>query len=788
MVCVLMFFLVPQAASAGKGLPGVTALSDSYGKTPLYFIPNYGQLDPQVRFYAAARDFNIWLTNRGMVFDSGDISDRDVSRLEFVGASASPSIEALDPTQHRVNFLRGSDKRKWHRGIPTSRAVLYKNIYRGIQLKVYGKARHLEYDWIVEPGADPAAINWQYCETGGTYIDDHGDLNIKTVTGRLVHKRPVSFQLIDGRKVSVTVTFKKSGSDIYGFSVGRYDRNHPLIIDPVVLSYSTYLGGSDFASGMDIAVDDNGCAYVTGYTRAVDFPVVNPVPDANGGGWLDGFVTKFSADGSQLIYSTYLGGSDSEIVRTIAVDSSGCAYVAGNTSSWDFPIKNAFQPANADQYSGGDAFVSKLSNDGSQLVYSSYLGGEDWDEAFGIAVDASGSACVAGYTYSHEFPLKNPLKEIPNDYYYSEGFITKFSPEGDQLVFSTYLGGDHSDSIADIAMDSSGGIYVTGNTGSFNFPTVNPLNELRGYGDSFVSKIAADGSELIYSTFLGGSDYEYATGISVDAGGSAYVTGGTSSKDFPVVNAFQDGDEYGYDQDCYISKFAPDGSHLIYSTYLGGSGWDTPESIAVDTDGSAVLVGHTNSLNFPLAHAIKETPGYYDDDTFVTKFTPEGNSLVFSTLVGGSSYDKGMAVVLDTFGNVYMTGYTSSDNFPVVNAFMAENPSLHNDSAFVTKILNFLIYIDVQRHTEQGWLIRKEFGRITLVIDNVGNIPIDRYIVYRKSANGTFQSIGEISSQNAQKNYVFIDWQIDRDQSYTYKVEALDADGNMLATTGEQSI
>lgn len=785
--------LVSPVLASGKTFAEKPAIVPGYGKTPLYFIPNQGQVDRQVRYHVSIPNFGLWLTDRGMVFDTGSIGGRDVSLLVFIGASADPSVEPVEQTLHRVNFFRGSDKSKWRSNIPTSRAIRYKNLYPGIQLKIYSKEQQLEYDWIVEPGADPAIIKWKYSGTQSSCIDGNGDIRIKVGKGYLVHKAPVSFQVIDGRKRAVKSAFKKFADDTFGFTVDSYDKNVRLIIDPVVLAYSTYLGGSDGASATSIVVDGSGCAYVTGNTTAPDFPLVNPLPDSQHKGGIDGFICKFSADGSQLLYSTYLGGSGYDYFVDIAVDSAGSAYVTGNTFSTDFPVKNAFQAAPSDDYNyNGECFLARLSPDGGHLIYSTYLGGTEWDDAAGLVVDESGSAIVAGYTYSQDFPLKNPMKESINKYN-RDGFITKFSPMGDRLMFSTFFGGDSSDIIADIALCAGDFLYITGDTSSHNFPLVNPLQGFSGYQDCFVSKLTSDGNELVFSTYLGGSGVEYSCGITADDEGYFYVTGSTDSINFPLENAFQDrlkSDGPIVENDCFVTKYAPDGSGMIYSTYLGGSGWDFPQSIAVDFGGSAVVAGHSASHDFPVMHALKAAPGNIYEDAFITRFSSHGKSLDYSTLMGGGNYEQCLGVALDSLGNIYMAGHTASPDYPVLNAFQGEKPALYNHSAFVTKIYNSLLHLIATRREERGWLIRAEFVDIVLWVQNWADLPIDRFVLSRKISNGEFKEIKTLNPSVTANGYSIDarDWQIVKGESYVYKVEALDADGHVILVSNEMTI
>ena len=434
-----------------------------------------------------------------------------------------------------------------------------------------------------------------------------------------------------------------------------------LAPDGQSLVYSTYLGGSGGDYAADIVVDDAGNAYIVGNTQSVDFPTANAFQAGCAGtdtGCYDAFVTKLAANGQSIVYSTFLGGSSNyEAAYDLAVDGAGNAYVTGYTYSVDFPTANAIQPACAlDQYGFcRDVFITKFAADGKSLVYSTFLGGNEIYEevAFGIAVDDAGNAYVTGYTQSFDFPTANALQSTcrPDPYQGLcwDAFVTKLAADGQSLVYSTFLGGSIGDSAWAIAVDSAGSAYVTGNTGSTDFPTANAFQPAcatgQGYcNDVFVTKLAADGQALVYSTYLGGNmNGEGATGIAVDETGSAYVAGYTYSTDFPTadpIQAYCPQDQYENCYDAFVTKLAPDGQGLVYSTYLGGSKGDHARDIAVDSPGNAYVMGATSSTDFPTANAFQATcagpTGGYCSDAFVTKLGGDGESCPSPAITAGA--------------------------------------------------------------------------------------------------------------------------------------------------------
>jgi hypothetical protein len=471
-------------------------------------------------------------------------------------------------------------------------------------------------------------------------------------------------------------------------------------LDPTgaALDYSTYLGGTfggggAAASGLGIAVDDAGSAYVTGSTPAIDFPTTAGVFDASLNGASDVFVTKLNSSGAELLYSTYLGSSGADIGTGIAVDAFGSAYVTGSiqfygaSSSANFPTTvGAF----ATSWKGGyyEAFVTKLEPGGAALAYSTYLGGSGWDFARGIAVDGLGSAYVTGQTDAFgDFPTTAGAVDATQNGA-NDAFVTKLSPSGAALEYSTYLGGGLDEYGASIAVDAGGAAYVTGPTNSTDFPTTAGAYATSSFGgDLFVAKLDAGGAALAYSTYLGGSSNDYPGSIAVDASGSAYVTGSTASVDFPTTpGAFDTSWNGGYD--IFVTNLDPNGAALRYSTYLGGSGDDNGQGIAVESAGSVALTGRTSSADFPTTADALSTAWNGSGDAFIARLDPAGAALAYSTYLGGSSDDSGTGIALDFDGDVYLVGSTDSPDFPTT-AGAFDSTADGQSNAFVVK-LSFL--------------------------------------------------------------------------------------------------
>jgi hypothetical protein len=689
----------------------------TYAQLPLSFEANQGQSERGVKFLSRGRAYTLFLTSDEAVLSlkNSEVRSPKADRflrtnhlalktdnkqpltakygepndtfltMRVIGASATAEMRGLDAFPGTSNYFIGRDPKNWRTGVPNYARVQCKGIYPGVDLVYYGNHGQLEYDFVIAPGADPNRIRLM-------------------ITGQRDYKRRYNVANMSGTGKSLEKSRREwspridsLGNLVISREDGEVRFHKPLIYQPAadheqMLSAKAQESDSSARTpiqGRYVLQADNEIGFeVAAYDRSRRL-VIDPA----------------------LSYSTYLGGSGNEGGLGIAIDSAGDSYVTGNTTSSNFPTQNPTQGT----YAGGpdDVFVTKFDPTGTTLIYSTYLGGSGDDVGEAIAVDSAGNAYVTGYTTSTDFPTMNAFQ--PANGGASDAFVTKINSTGG-LVYSTYLGGKSNDIGYGIAVDSLGHAYVAGQAGSGNFPKKNAFQaRLSGSTDAFVTEFNSAGNALVYSTYVGGAGADRAYAIAVDSSGSAYLAGSTNSTNFPTKNPLQAA--LAGHSDVFVTKLNATGNALVYSTYLGGSGSDSPSGIAVDSAGNAYLAGGTQSSNFPTKNAFQATKAG-SHNVFVTKLNPTGTALVFSTYLGGSSYDTGGGIGTDSAGNVYVTGYTLSLNFPTKNPIQAH--SAGNWDAFVTEFDNTggaLVYSTYLGGRHIDWA----YG---LAVDSSGNVYV----------------------------------------------------------------
>ena len=628
-VALLIVLSMPMAGVAAS-FPSRSHFAADYAISPISFEANTGQAEPAVQFVAHGQGGDLLLAGSEVLLtlqnDAKENGPRQL-RLKLAGANAGVKPEGFDPLAGKVNYLLGNDPKSWRTDVPTFAKVKYHDVYRGVDLIYYGNQQKLEYDLVVQPGADPNSIMLEFAGADKISLDADGDLLLGLGTKTIRQHQPVVYQEIGGARKMLSGNYLLHSGMQVGFQIAGYDKTKPLIIDPV-LAYSATFGGSGLNQGLGIAVDGQDNVYVTGITTSGDFPTVNPY-QTNKLGSHSAFVVKFNTNGA-VVYSTFLGGgvlNDQTTTSTsgqgIAVDANGDAFVTGYTTATNFPVKNALQPKKAAlSYSGRNAFVTELNPAGNGLVYSTYLGGSNTDTATSIALDTNADAIITGYTASTNFPTVNAAQPVYGGN--GDAFVAKLSADGSSLIYSTFLGGssyennDLSTGVATpvgaVAVDFDGNAYVTGQTYSTNFPVLNAFQLTNAtiayptYSAAFVTKLDPAGN-LAYSTYFGGRFGDIGRAIGVDFLGNVYFAGNSAFGDLPTTNAFQSsfgGRGAAVIGDGFVAALDATGTNLIYCTYLGGSGDDQVNGIAVRPDDGAVAVtGFTDSPNFPLLNAVQ---------------------------------------------------------------------------------------------------------------------------------------------------------------------------------------
>jgi hypothetical protein len=577
---------------------------------PLSFEANHGQVDAQVKYLARGQGYTLFLTPDAAVLglrNGGAGKSTAWLRLVLQGAATTPAIAGEEPLAGRSHYFVGNDPAQWRTNIPTFARVRYPQVYPGVDLVYYGRQGRLENDFEVAAGINPRIISWRLEGAEQIHVDSSGDL-VLTVGGSEVRlQQPRAYEVDGEQHREIPVRYRVHGQKV-GFALGKYNRHLKLLIDPV-LTYSTYLGGSSGDTAYSVAVNAAGNAFVTGTTASTNFPT-NPI--------------------GQNFNST--GGS---------TNTNGLAGTA-------------------------NVFVTEFNPAGNGVVFSTFLGGSGVDIPAQIVLDAAGDIFLVGSTTSNNYPTTSGVFQTAYGGI-QDAFLTEMKPDGGALILSTYIGGTQADFGAAVALDSSGDAFVVGSTQSTDFPTKNPLQlGIAGLYDAFITEVSPTGA-LVYSTYLGGSSSDYGTGIAVDSTGDVYVSGYTYSTNFPTQSPLQS--TLGGGSDAFLTKFTPGSSALLFSTYLGGSSNDQALGMIVDSTGSVYLTGGTQSPNFPVTGNAYQATLLGTQNAFVSKVAPGGSALVFSTLFGGGETDQATGMALDAAGNVYITGFTQSNDFPRLDAF-----------------------------------------------------------------------------------------------------------------------
>ncbi len=654
-----------------------------------FFVENTGEWSPEVLFLSRINGVDVWITRRGITYDFYKLKRHNyiapqkptllveelfkqefqrqghIVEVNLVGANINSVPNGKGKYSTYYNYLVGNDPKKWKSHVGLYQNVTIENIYPRIDLRYYFDKGYLRYDYIIHPGANISQLRLEIEGAYSSWVNEKGELVFETLFGNVIQQDIYAYQIIDGEKLEINAKWQQSDNHFI-LEVGEHYPNYDIIIDPLV--YSTFIGGGAIDEGTDIAIDGSGYAYIVGATESADYPTTTGVYTTSFNGYLDVFVTKLNPEGSQIIFSTFLGGNKLDGGLSIACDTSKNIFITGFTKSSNFPVSsNAFQKTIGSKDTE-DVFVTKLNPDGSSLLYSTYIGGKRVDIAKSLDIDINGNAYVTGFTSSEDFPTTAGAFDT------SLGggedlFVVKLNASGSDLVYSSFLGGGLFEQGSSIAVDSKGYAYVAGVTFSKNYPTTPGAFDATYTGnlENFVTKLNTEGTGLVYSTFLGGNNPDGKISLAIDSIGNAFVCGTTTSGNYPTTEGAYDRiNEGGFE--IFVTKLNPQGSSLLYSTFLGGAdkefGWD----IAIDKRGNAYITGSvwfTDTTDFPATECSfnREYKGAFD--CLVAILNSSGSQLLYSALIGGLGNEYGLAIATDSIGNAYLTGDAWSGDFPV---------------------------------------------------------------------------------------------------------------------------
>jgi len=679
-LCVLfltttLILILNQENHTKFNLKDKSEITPPISKLQIPFVLNEGQFDENVKFYANTFSGTVFITKNGdIVYSLPMIIEKNISKglalKEYLVGGKIRNITGQKKAKTKASFFKGKDRSIWRSSVSTYNLIDFDEVYDGIEMKLRAYGNNVEKLFYIKPGAKPEDIRLKLSGVANLKINNEGELEMGTELGVVSFTKPVAYQVEAGEKKYVEANYSVNGNE-YGFEIRDYNTGEMLVIDPLLAS--TFIGGSSTDDDYEptIVLDHNGNVYLSGYTYSSNFPTTPGVYNENyNGGSTDRFVAKFDSNLENLLASTFIGGTSNEYGMGMQVTNSGYVYLAGYTTSNDFPtITGSYD----ETYNGGrDAFVLKLDDNLTTLLASTYLGGNG-DEGYqwpriDLVIGESNNVYVTGLTKSNNFPFTPGA----NDSTYAGGsaggdvFVSKFDNDLTTLLGSTYLGGNMDEWRVSIALDENENIYVCGETLSSNFPTTQNSYDpsFNGGSDIFISKFTNDLTSISSSTFLGANNFEEALTLKLNRNGIVYIAGYTMSPTFPFTPGVYDSSYNGGERDAYIAKFNDGLTSLLASTFIGGNNKDTGEDITIGENRNIYLVGVTLSSNFPT------TPGAYDEnhnggeDVFISRLDSNLSALLASTFVGSAGQEKGQGIALDDNVNVYVAGRTTSSNFP----------------------------------------------------------------------------------------------------------------------------
>ena len=695
------------------------------------FTENKNQWQNPVLFLSQLNGYNTWITIDGIVYDfvkQQNIVENNVAQ-NYSFADNKPPI---DPDEEIIigqvikmtfvngnkiqvnstnklpgvkNYFLGDDKTRWASDVKSYGELILENVYDGIDYRMYFDENNLRYDFIIKPNSNPNSIKLKFQGQDKLAINSKGELVLSTILGDIENQKIYCYQVIEQKIKQIECKFKLVAQDIVGFEISEYNKNYPLIIDPLI--YSSYFGGSSNDECLALKVDDNGYVYFTGNSRSTNYPTSTGAYQNVRVGSYDALITKVNQNGTGVVFSTYLGGQSSDYGMDITYDSNGNSYIIGRTYSNNFPITGGViqeRFSNEPYQPFYDVFVTKLNSTGSALIYSTYLGGTAHDEGNSISIDDNGNAYLTGTTNSTNFPVTAGVYQNTNAGGY-DGFVCKINSNATAITYSSYIGGSSDERPTKMYLDD-GNIIICGNASSSNYPTSNGAFQttLSGAPDGFVTKFNSNATNISFSTYIGGSLNEELNSLKVDSDGRVFLTGNTNSTDFPVTAGVYK-DTLTNSHDIFVALLNSNGTDLIYSTYVGGSSNDYSRDIAIDTFGNSYIFGTSNSEDYPItsgAYQDEKADGY---DVVISKLNPDGSELLFSTYIGGNGEDWAYAGAVQGIINAFVGGKTTlatTNNYPVTAGAFQTTFGGGASDAYISKLSISILPPDLRSPADQS--------------------------------------------------------------------------------------
>jgi len=685
-------------------------LGNNLNNATLTFTANNGQWNDAILFRSNIGNATMWFTREGAYYQFTRRMEKTIDKdriksskfemsinvpanetmmikASFIGAGEIIDVNGRDAVNYTCNYFLGNDRSKWKTNVPSYGTIVYEDLYPGVDLKYYGNNREMEYDFEISPGADPSQVMVRYDGIESLDITPTGELVVSTSWGEVVEQKPLVYQGSGTNRQIVECEYRLLGDNTFGFNLpAGYDDALALVIDPV-LSYSSYFGGGNHNIWSKVKVDDDGFIYLGGYTSSADFPTEMALDEIYNGGW-DAVVTKLTPTGGDLVFSTYLGGSENDQIHDIDLDPEGNIVFVGDGRP-GFPLNNPIDAVCSGSWN--DVVVGRLTPNGDSLMFGTYLGGDLHDLGQGIVTDVDGNIYITGETRSIDFPTKAGFDESHNGEY--DIYATKIAYPGDTIIYSTFLGGMQDDRPRSITLQGDYSAVVGGTSYSSGYPLENPLYGTKAdSADAVITVLSPTGNSLLYSTFIGGDGYDEVWRLKTNDAGDIFACGVTRSANFPLYNAIDP--VFSPDNEGFILRLSGQDGSMIYSTFIGGEGDELIFDLDIDQFDNVYIVGRTSSSDLLWINAFDSTVGIDEVDALLAILDPTGQSILLSTLFGAAHEERCYGIDVSTSGKIYMVGKANYPGLPLVNQYSSWNGSEDG----------FLLIVELNGDVDNDWV------------------------------------------------------------------------------------